>query len=103
MEPGGEPSAQFFEQHSPICHGYHDIVDLFVLPQGKSITAPLDHHERDYQGRALVSVDKSMVLDQGVQQGCGLSVDCAMISGVWSSNRGLNCAKADNARPSAVG
>lgn len=73
------------------------------MSQSQPIAAALDHHERDDERRALVSINKSVVLDQSMQQCAGFSMNCAMIARIWPANRGLDTVEADNACPSTVG
>ena len=97
MKPLPEPLAQRVKPFLSVGDRNDDVVYAVPVCQMKAITTAFDHQKGNDQGRPLVSVHEPVVLDKGVQQCCGLSVNCTVITGIRATYCGLDSIEADNA------
>lgn len=84
-----------------LCHAGDGVRDYLIVLD-KLVTAPLDEQFDQIECRSLVTVRKSMVADDAVDQCCRLLVDAPVIAVVRASNGGQNCVLTYDPRGSAI-
>src|SRR5690606_37573377 len=98
----GEPFGDRFESKLPVGHLNDEIVDAFIVRNVEDVPTSRDENLDQKPGGPLVAIDKTVVSDDAVQDGCGLPVHCAMIARIWPGKRGLDQMKAADAAAPAV-